>query len=151
MFKHLGIVTILCFGFLALQFCCKPVIGLKTAAPTQPTARPTVGQQEHIIYVVNEKRARFTLQRYLRVVRCEGRREDSGLLTAFAVFNNLRHKDLWVEIQTVFLDSDMVEIERTNLQPMQFVSGVNTTFKQTSISTHATDFRFYIRKPRITG
>lgn len=131
--------------FLLSNISCAPAvapeIGFKSVA--------TKGK---IIYT-RVKGERWTLSKYLKIVKEFSKYDDNGLFSGVVVFNNNRYAvkkspQLAADVQFVFLDKDGVEIEKTNWQPVIFPPGVDVVVKQVSMNSDTRDYRVYVRGPR---
>lgn len=146
----------LLLGFLIfITSACTPAI-----APTpenQGNFTSIASQKENkVIYL--RRSAKYvgsqyhTLHTYLKVLKHFDRRDQNGLYEVVAVFNNNRYENagenLNCDVQFVFLDSDGLELEKTNWQPYMFPGGQDVLIKQIAMNPLAQDYKIYVREPR---
>lgn len=90
----------------------------------------------------------WTIKHYVRVANSKAERTDGGLLKVKLGLENLRSKDLWCDIQTIFYDADGFKLDETNWQPL-FMSGEQLTFFETvSMNRNAADYSIILRDAR---
>lgn len=139
--KAIGAICVVCLAVL--------LTGCPSTKPGPLMSHQKV-EDSRIIYTVKGASETATLRKFIKTISVEASKTESGLLEVNAVFHNIRSKDLWVDVMTVFLDENGREIEKTNWQNVQFFTGVDQTFRQTSIRESATDFCIYLREPDIS-
>jgi len=88
---------------------------------------------------------------YLKVVSEQKKRLESGQLEMVMEIQNRRNKDLWADIQVVFLDASGVEVDKTSWEAVMFHRRDLKTFKKISLPTPAIDYRMMIRKAKTEG
>lgn len=82
----------------------------------------------------------------LNLVSVKETKTDSGQLEAFIELENSKNKDIWVDIQIVFLDGDGAEIERSSWEALQVHRRNLSSYEKVSMSSEAVSFRASLRK-----
>lgn len=85
---------------------------------------------------------------YIKIVSEQKKRLESGQLEMTMEIQNRRNKDLWADIQVVFLDQAGVEVDKTSWEPVMFHRRDVKTFKKVSLPSTASDYRMVIRKAK---
>jgi uncharacterized protein YcfL len=83
----------------------------------------------------------------LKVVKSKIEKLPSGQTEVALEIENRNNDDMPTDIQVVFLGADGFEVEKTSWVPFLFEHHDVSTFKTTSLSPNAADYRITIRKP----
>lgn len=83
----------------------------------------------------------------LKVVKSKIEKLPSGQMEVALEIENRNNDDIPTDIQVTFLGADGFEVEKTGWTPFGFEHHDVSTFKATSMSPNATDYRITIRKP----
>jgi len=109
----ISLIVVACF--LSSLISCAPAVSPKIGFQS-------VAQSSKVIYT-REKGEKYTLSKYLKVVKILSNTDENGLLNCAIVFNNNRYKkapNLSADIQFTFFDENGFELEKTNWQPVFF-------------------------------
>jgi len=131
--------------FLILLVSCAPAL-------TPDVGFDSAASQSRIIYT-RTKGQRWTLSKYLKVIKEFSQQDENGLFTGVIVFNNNRYAvrkspHLAADVQFVFLGEDGLEVEKTNWQPVLFPPGVDVVVKHVSMNPDTRDYKVYVRGPK---
>jgi len=83
----------------------------------------------------------------LKVVKSKIEKLPSGQTEVVLEIENRNNDDIPTDIQVVFMGADGFEVEKTGWTAFQFEHHDVSTFRATSLSSNATDYRITIRKP----
>jgi len=119
---------------------------LSACGPAKVGSNPNpVQHQEHLLLLDRAYKP------YIKVVSEQKKRLPSGQLEMIMEIQNRRNKDLWADIQVVFVDEAGVEVDKTNWEPVMFHRRDVKTFKKVSLPSTASDYRLVIRKAKTAG
>lgn len=83
----------------------------------------------------------------LKVVKSRIEKLPSGQTEVALEIENRNNDDIPTDIQVTFLGADGFEVEKTGWTPFGFEHHDVSTFKATSLTSNAADYRITIRKP----